>query len=488
MEKEIKVVIETGSSAVCGAAGYKRPDGMMEVMAYVSEPSDEFIRCGVVRNIDKTAQCLTNIINRLEEMMPRTNIDQVYVGLDGCTFHTMPNRVERGFDEVTRITDEMVDSMIEDNLEYTNSDKAVVDVVPQEYSVDGVVTNDPAGCNCCHIVGDFLNIAARLSTVNYQREAFELSHLPIADTLFTPSLLAQMVLTSTERSLGCAFVDMGAGKTTVSIYRGGRLRYLSVIPMGDKLITSDLVTLGIGEEEAQRIKCLYGLTIDSADATSSYTTESGTTISLKEIGRVIRARMLEILANVVNQVKLSGYTDDKLNAGFIFTGGALELPGLGDYINRQPAFMKKSRVATYNADTVVWSAAECPTPSKQMTLATLLAACSENCCTITAPKEYDYNTPGLTTGSLFGDEEITSPSAPAQPTPAPAPKPQSAPSPQPTPAPQPAPEPTTVQQSAEPKDEPKPEQPAKTKTEKKRGGLFTRLQKSLMDDLFEDEQ
>ena len=69
------VVIETGSATVSGAAGYKRADGGIELVAYASEPSADFIRNGVVRNIDRTAQCLTNIINMLEGALENVSID-----------------------------------------------------------------------------------------------------------------------------------------------------------------------------------------------------------------------------------------------------------------------------------------------------------------------------------------------------------------------------------------------------------------------------
>ena len=64
--KEFIVAIELGSSKVTGIAGKKNLDGSIQVLAYVSEDSSMFIRKGVVYNIDKTAQCLTSIVNKLQ--------------------------------------------------------------------------------------------------------------------------------------------------------------------------------------------------------------------------------------------------------------------------------------------------------------------------------------------------------------------------------------------------------------------------------------
>jgi len=401
-EKELIVVIETGSATVSGAAGYKRADGGIEVVAYASEPSGEFIRNGVVRNIDRTAQCLTNIINMLEGSLENASIDKVYVGIGGYTLHTIPTKVEHGFDEETRVTAEMVESMIVEQEERIVSDKTVIDIIPQEYKVDSLVTGEPVGCNCRHIVGEYLNLMARFTTMENLRAAFEMAKLEDTDTLVTPLQLAEHILTPTERSLGCTLVDIGAGCTTVSIYKGGRLRFLSVIPLGDSLITADLMTLGIGDEEAERIKRTIGLTTTNGDGI--YRVESGNDINLKEIGLVIRARMQEILVNVNNQVKQAGFSDDKASASFIFTGGALEIPDAAEYIRQQFSFTRV-RVAELG-ENIHWTAGQRPCASKQLALASLIAAGEENCITIvreTMP-EVDYTDPNLTTGNLFTDE------------------------------------------------------------------------------------
>ena len=80
--KDFIVAIELGSSKMTGIAGKKNLDGSIQVLACVKEDSSSFIRKGVVYNIDKTAQCLTNIVSRLEKQL-KTTITQVYVGVGG---------------------------------------------------------------------------------------------------------------------------------------------------------------------------------------------------------------------------------------------------------------------------------------------------------------------------------------------------------------------------------------------------------------------
>ena len=76
MPKDFIVAIELGSSKMTGIAGKKNLDGSIQVLACIKEDSSSCIRKGVVYNIDKTAQCLTNIINKMEGQL-KTTITQV---------------------------------------------------------------------------------------------------------------------------------------------------------------------------------------------------------------------------------------------------------------------------------------------------------------------------------------------------------------------------------------------------------------------------
>ena len=398
--KELIAAIEIGSSAVHGTVGYRLPDGKLEVMKCVSEPSGEFIKNGVVRNIDKTAQCLTNIVNRLEGQLKNTTIERVYVGICGYTVHSVSNKVERMFDDEMRLTADIIDAMEEENCQSATSDRVVVKSIPQEYFADGVQISDPVGCNCRQLIGHYLNLEARYSAMENLRAAFEMAKVETADECIIPLSLSDVVLTAVDRNLGCALVDIGAGTTTVSVYKGDCLRFMAVIPLGDRLIVSDIVSLGIAADEAEEIYLRYGLSIKSDDA-SIYTTHSGNEVALRDIGFAIRARFHEMIENVEHQIRKAGFSGENLKSGFVFTGGTMMVPEAQNYVNRQP-FFERVRLATSPSD-VIWSKDEAPILSKQITLASLLNACTEPCCVQEEPQEIDYSQGNLTTGLLFDD-------------------------------------------------------------------------------------
>ena len=81
-DKDFIVAIELGSSRISGVAGKKNSDGSMQILAYAQVKSSSCIKRGVVYNIDKTTQCIGDVIKKLESVL-KTKIVRAYVGISG---------------------------------------------------------------------------------------------------------------------------------------------------------------------------------------------------------------------------------------------------------------------------------------------------------------------------------------------------------------------------------------------------------------------
>ena len=305
---EFIAAIELGSSKVTGIAGRKNSDGSMQVLAYAKEDSSSFIRKGVIYNLNKTAQSLTSIINRLEGDL-KESIAKVYVGISGQSLRTVRNVVSRDLKEETLISQELVDAICDENLE-----------------------------------------------------------IPLIES---------------ERRSGCALVDFGADTTTISVYKGNILRFMTVLPLGGNCITRDITSLRIEEEEAESLKITY------ADATYEEEGEEKATCQLEDEERtielgilndIIGARVEEIIDNVWNQIQLSGY-DDKLLAGIIITGGTANLKNL-DEVLRKRTKIDKVRIARNIRNTIYADGDLIKKDGTQNTLFGLLFEGKENCCLV----------------------------------------------------------------------------------------------------------
>lgn len=373
--------IELSSSKISGIAGKKNSDGSIQVLAYAREDAASFIHKGIIYNIDKTAQALTSIINKLEGQL-NNSIAKIYVGIGGQSLRTVKNAVSRTLDEEGIISQELVDSICDENLEVPLADMSVLDVAPQEYKIDNNLHADPVGVTGQHITGQFLNIVARASLKKNLEHSFEQAKVEIADLLIAPIALANAVLTENEMRSGCALVDFGADTTTVSVYKNNILRYLSVLPLGGNTITRDITSLQMEEQDAERLKLQYGNALyeeeEEGETLAACTLEDGRAIELATLNNIIGARTEEILANVWNQLQFSGY-EDKLFSGVIFTGGGANLKNIEE-VFRKLSKTEKVKTMRFVHNTIHGFNDVLVKDGMQNTLLGLLAAGHENCC------------------------------------------------------------------------------------------------------------
>lgn len=373
---DLIVAIELGSSKIAGAVGRKRPNGSLQVLAYADEPVAGAVRRGMVYNIDKTAETLDKVIGVLEEKMDYQAIKKVYVGDGGYTLHSMRNVVTRTFPEETRISDEIIEEMVQENERTEYSGHDCWKVVPQEYKIGNNLTNEPVGVNCTQIEGHYLNILGRASVMQNTAESLQKAQVEIENDFISPIVAANVLLTENERRQGCALVDFGADTTTISVYTGGMLRYLVVLPLGGHTITRDLCSLQLEEEEAERLKREYGLLLPTS-ITDIVQLDGGKSIEIRTLHDVIEARFEEILINVCHQIEQSGYAD-KLRAGVICCGGGINLKGLEDYLLRKP-LLAKHRLATKTECDIDWGKEKLPAEGTYGVLIGLLVAGQQNC-------------------------------------------------------------------------------------------------------------
>ncbi|MBR1448994.1 MAG: cell division protein FtsA [Prevotella sp.] len=326
--KDFIVAIELGSSKVTGIAGQKRPDGSISVLALVREDSSSFIRKGVVYNIDKTAQCLTSIVKKLEAQL-KTRITQVFVGVGGQSIRSVKNSIVKDLPADSIITQEMVVELMDANWNLDYPDQKILDVAEQEYRVDSQLQMDPVGIRASRLEGNFLNILERTSFFQNLNKCFETANIKVADMYLAPLALANAVLTEAEKRSGCALVDIGADTTTVSVFWKNVLRHLAVIPLGSNNVTKDIASLQMEENEAEQMKLKYASAYtdnNDIDPNLKYSIDPERQVESRKFIEIVEGRMEEIIENVRYQIPADYY--DKLLGGLIITGGGSNMKNI----------------------------------------------------------------------------------------------------------------------------------------------------------------
>lgn len=379
------VAVELGSSKVSAVAGEKQPDGVIQILAFAQEPSENFIRKGRIYNIDKFGQCLGNLKERLEKQVGMS-ISKAYVGIGGMGMHSVLNTITKQYPQKVKVTEQMIDALQDENNSSQPTERDIIGVIPQEYKVESHRTNDPVGVLTQTLTGNYLNLITSAQTKQQIVDSFAQSRIVVVDLPVTFLSLADKMLNDRQRQSGCVFVDMGAQTTSVAIYKSGLLRHLAVIPLGGENITTDIATAyQVDMKEAEEIKLKYNFGMEFIDEEDqeTFSTSDDREYPLNDLKKLVSARLEEIILNVKYQIDLSQYTLSQLMSGIILTGGTSKTGGIDSAFKflaemtlpvqilrtgLKPAIRKDKQHADFNDD----GSYDC--------VIALLEKCEENCC------------------------------------------------------------------------------------------------------------
>jgi cell division protein FtsA len=333
---DLITAIYLGTSRITGIAG-KNEAGTLTVIAYETEDSAGCIRRGCVYNVKDTAARVKAIIRRMEAKMPGSRVGCLYFGVGGQSIRSVEHTLSKSLETECMVTDELIDSLLAECEAYQPEGLDVLDIIPSAYYLDKQAESDPVGVSCSQIEAKYQLIVARPSIRKRIVEIAHLTQIEIAGILPSPCVLADIVLSEDEKNRGCALIDFGAAVTSLTIYKGGRLHSLWVIPLGGNLITKDLADyLSLGEADAERLKRQYGNAIVDKDDPSTFPADvepiEMTSVRLADFNAVIEARMQEILENVYARL---GSADElkELRAGIVITGRTANLENLTKVIH-----------------------------------------------------------------------------------------------------------------------------------------------------------
>jgi cell division protein FtsA len=156
----------------------------------------------------------------------------------------------------------------------------------------------------------------------------------IQQFVLNPLASAESVLTEQERQMGVVVCDIGGGTTDLAIYVNGDVWHTMVLAVGGNHVTQDIAHgLRLPLAQAEDVKKQQGHAIRAEVGAEEYFSirpfgeELPVQINRKELAEIIEARVEEIFALALQEIKRSGY-DGLLPAGMVLTGGTSALPGI----------------------------------------------------------------------------------------------------------------------------------------------------------------
>ena len=337
MEKMF-AVIALGSSYIRGMVASKLPNGRVNPIAYCQRSSKGCIIHGYIHNITDAAAIIGSIVDELNSKLQGLVIDRVYVGLDCQSMRSNLFKTKKDYGTEGIILEaEHIESLREEALKKSYSRQSVLKIASPCYYVDGKRENNPKGVRCHLLEATYQLITVREEVERNLYEVFENKlGLTVEEVLINPLAEAQVSLTREEMSIGCAYINIGGGTTSISLYRDKLLKALHVLPLGGQNVTKDLTNLKLLEQDAEAVKIGYGsvnLEVDKEERiTAASANGTGDRVLHKyDVNRYIQARMEEITENI--KALIQEIDPELMIAYLIFSGGATYLSGYIESLN-----------------------------------------------------------------------------------------------------------------------------------------------------------
>lgn len=327
-EDRYVAAIEISSSKIIGVVGKLRPTNQLDIIACEQDHGVEGVRYGVIQNLEDTSLRIQHLLNKLQRrasVQPR-QITGVYIGLSGRSMRSLTTEVSKNLPDDTEITQEIIAGLRAQALKSAiDNSLEVVDAIPRVFKVGKTETTSPKGMIGNSIKGTYDLIVCRPELKrNLVRTLHDKLGIKINGAMVTALCTGQLILRSDEKNLGCMLVDMGAETTTVTIYRGGHLRYFATLPLGGRNITRDITSLHILEDKAEDLKRTSGDAI-ARDSVSSLNMNG---VKMTDVSNMVVARAEEIVANIIEQIAYADMKEKDIPGGIICIGGGSQLRGM----------------------------------------------------------------------------------------------------------------------------------------------------------------
>ncbi len=339
MEQEkIAVGLDIGTTKIVAMLGSKNEYGKLEIVG-IGKSKSQGVHRGVVNNITQTIQSIQAAAQEAEDVSGK-KIESVVVGIAGQHIRSLQHS-----DYITRTNPEAV--IDESDIERLKNQvfklvmlpgEEIIHVLPQEYKVDGQAEiKEPIGMYGGRLEANFHVVVGQVSSIRNIMRCVKSAGLDFGGITLEPLASADAVLSQEEKEAGVALIDIGGGTTDLAIFKDGIIRHTAVIPFGGNVITEDIKEgCSIIEKQAELLKIKFGSAWPGENKDNEIVSIPGLRgrdpkeITLKNLSKIIHARVQEIIEQVYAEIKNYGHEEQKkkLIAGIVLTGGGSQVKHL----------------------------------------------------------------------------------------------------------------------------------------------------------------
>lgn len=337
-QEQLAVGLDIGTTKIVAMLGTQNEYGKLEIVG-VGKSKSQGVHRGVVNNITQTIQSIQAAAQEAEAISGK-KITSVVVGIAGQHIRSLHHS-----DYITRTNaDEVIDEADIERLKnqvfklVMLPGEEIIHVLPQEYKVDGQAEiKEPIGMYGGRLEANFHVVVGQVSSIRNIARCVKSAGLDFGGITLEPLASADAVLSQEEKEAGVALIDIGGGTTDLAIFKDGIIRHTAVIPFGGNVITEDIKEgCSIIEKQAELLKIKFGSAWPGENKDNEIVSIPGLRgrdpkeITLKNLSKIIHARVTEIIEQVYAEIKNYGHEEQKkkLIAGIVLTGGGSQLKHL----------------------------------------------------------------------------------------------------------------------------------------------------------------
>jgi cell division protein FtsA len=320
----------------------------LRVLGVSAVPSRGMKKSQII-DLEQVFETITESIDAAERMAG-VEVKNAYISASGTNIHSQNSK---GVVAVASPDQEIIPEDVQRVIEAARaislpSDREIIHVIPKDFKVDSQEgIKDPIGMTGVRLESEAHIITGMTTALKNMEKCIQDLGVTIDGFVFSGLAAAEVVVSDTEKELGVAVIDIGAGSTSLCVFVDGSLEYSAALPIGARHITQD-IALGcrVSLDVAEKIK--LSLSLDSYKPLTPLPGETKTDFNkrrkiddqviLSDLGvtdtedsiskrtlvdGIMTPRMQEIFSLVAEHLQKHNLLS-QIPAGVILTGGGAE--------------------------------------------------------------------------------------------------------------------------------------------------------------------
>ncbi len=328
-------------------------DNQLRVVGVSAVPTKGMRRSMIV-DLEQVVATLTQSVDAAERMAG-FDIDSCYVSVSGSHIQSLNSK---GVVAVANPDQEVISADVDRVIEAAKavslpSDRQVIHIIPRYFKVDSQEgIRDPVGMTGVRLESEAHIITGLTTSLKNLEKCINDIGLKVNAFVFSGLASSEVVLSDTEKELGVALIDLGAGSTNFCVFVEGAMEYSGSIPIGARHITQD-IALGcrISMDSAEKIKLYLSegnevidvkpqpgeskedlakrrKKVDILDLEKLGVADSDEKFSKKTLVHgIMEPRIIEIMKMISDKLDKKELLG-QIPAGLVFTGGGAETVAL----------------------------------------------------------------------------------------------------------------------------------------------------------------